>query len=368
MGEKIFFNKFLAHQEAKRNNKHVEFYFYDDVLNQINWTKEPEQSWEELLAMRAIELGEEYDYVRIFFSGGRDSRLALDTLVRYKIPIDEIVVMRQFEKEPLFEHNQAMHYATTIKDYVQQPKFTTIDYHLEMQTKRWNTQNWWETTKGPHLSFTSCQGGHWIEDFPELQEPYEKGLKVCNITGQEKCKIWQKDGKLYTTMLDKAVILIIGLEDHEPFFISRKVPELYAKQAWGTKKWLDIKYPNSEDSFVNDKISRADSYPYYEEFCQSQYRLPDIVPHMSDAGKIGASDASNFLHEDADITIIDQAPYGTRWKKMYEHGKLEQADFWKNYVHGMDYLRKSDTFRGFFHNDEPYGFDIGTLSKMHYMG
>lgn len=369
VGGQIFFNKFLAHQEAKRTNGTVEFYFYDNILDKVDWTKEPTQNWDDLLAMRAIEIGKEYDYIRLFFSGGRDSRIALNTLVKHKIPINEIVVFKQFEKEPLLEYREAMDLIYALSDkYVHMPKVTTISYDLAMHKKRWQRQDWWEVTKGPHMSFTACQGGHWLDDFPELQEPYQRGHRVCNITGHEKCKLWQKNENLYCTMVDKAIILIVGLDNHEPFFISRKVPELYAKQAWGVKKWLDDKYPDRTDDFVNHEISSASNYPYYEEFCQSQYRSTDVIPHMSDAGKIAAGSACNFLHKDADITKIDEAPFSPRWKLMYNQARTERTKFWLNYVNGIKLLRNNDTFRGFFTNDEPYNFDIGTLSKMHYMG
>ena len=58
-------------------------------------SKEPKESWEELLRQRALQIRQHYDYVRLWYSGGADSHTVLLTYLKNKIPLDEIVMIRR---------------------------------------------------------------------------------------------------------------------------------------------------------------------------------------------------------------------------------------------------------------------------------
>ena len=66
-------------------NKDLSFDYYD-------WTKEPIESWEDILKDRLQWYRDKYDYIALSYSGGADSQVILDTALKYKIKLDEILI------------------------------------------------------------------------------------------------------------------------------------------------------------------------------------------------------------------------------------------------------------------------------------
>jgi len=100
------------------------------------YTPAPSQS-SLFLERRMRQLRDKYSYIRLWFSGGKDSTLALSTAVKYGIYIDEIVIYRRFCKNGagwLSEYHQAheiegsaIKYLSSIKDNLTKTKITFID-------------------------------------------------------------------------------------------------------------------------------------------------------------------------------------------------------------------------------------------------
>ena len=88
---KIRRNKRIAIVESVITNSKITFCCPDGYKN-LNWSKEPEASWEDMLKDRAQELRDSYKKVRLWYSGGADSHRVLRAFVDNNIPLDEIVV------------------------------------------------------------------------------------------------------------------------------------------------------------------------------------------------------------------------------------------------------------------------------------
>ena len=73
VGNKKFYNKPEALVEATKTGHFPEWDFNNDVFGQQNWTQEPETPLKELYRIRAQQLRNTYDYIRIEASGGGDS-------------------------------------------------------------------------------------------------------------------------------------------------------------------------------------------------------------------------------------------------------------------------------------------------------
>ena len=84
------FNKGLSYAQIIKQlrcclNKDVSWENYD-------WTKEPSESWDEILKNRFQWYRDKYNYIALSYSGGADSQVLLDTALRHKIKLDEILI------------------------------------------------------------------------------------------------------------------------------------------------------------------------------------------------------------------------------------------------------------------------------------
>lgn len=73
VGDDLFYNKIDALTKSIEVNKPVDFHLFEEAFDVYDWTKEPTESWEDLLRQRAQQLRDTYRYLRLWYSGGADS-------------------------------------------------------------------------------------------------------------------------------------------------------------------------------------------------------------------------------------------------------------------------------------------------------
>ena len=91
VGNKVFHNKPQALLEATRTGHFPHWNFNREVFSRIDTTVEPELSLRELYRIRAQQLRDRYDYIRLEFSGGSDSATVLLSFINNNIHLDEVV-------------------------------------------------------------------------------------------------------------------------------------------------------------------------------------------------------------------------------------------------------------------------------------
>lgn len=212
---KIFINKVEAILESEKIHKPVDFNFHDDLYVRLDWGKEPESTLEELYAVRAWELRNTYDHLVLHFSGGSDSVNILETFIKNKIPIDELLIRGSVgaadknEKNvsasnlyaemllqawPLAEWAKKTHYPNLIITGVD-----TIDYTFDY----FNNPNWFET----YTNSTFACGVAWRCDWDQLVPRYrtltDQGKKVGHVLGIEKPILYMQGNQYYVRFLDK---------------------------------------------------------------------------------------------------------------------------------------------------------------------
>jgi hypothetical protein len=104
------------------------------------------------IEQRVHSLREQHDYLRLWFSGGRDSRLILESFMKYGIKIDEIVVTRRCtrnnvglypEYNPLIEiDSSAIGFLNKNKDKLSDSKITIIDIDEEHYVAFFENPKW----------------------------------------------------------------------------------------------------------------------------------------------------------------------------------------------------------------------------------
>lgn len=88
LGKKYYFK----HQALSENHINDLDFHMGDLYDNHDWTVEPEGSWKQVLKEHAQKLRDKYKYLRLWYSGGKDSQTVLNTFVENKIHIDEIAM------------------------------------------------------------------------------------------------------------------------------------------------------------------------------------------------------------------------------------------------------------------------------------
>lgn len=90
--DKIFYNKTEAILHANHTQDDVEWFYYKDKFDAVDWTVEPELSIDGFYRIRAQQIRDAYDYVVVFCSGGADSTNVIWSFLNNGIHVDEVVI------------------------------------------------------------------------------------------------------------------------------------------------------------------------------------------------------------------------------------------------------------------------------------
>ena len=248
---KTFFNKFDSIKEFVDSNKPI---YYHEPLLYENYPMhiEPGASWQELCKNYALKIRDEYDYIRIWYSGGCDSQTVLDSFIQNNIYVDEIICNKCGIKEADFELDQyAIPYLTKIKHLIPNTKINISTVSSKEYESFYNKPYWYEELAikraNEHFHFR-------MNNMNESYERYKQVGKTANITGKEKPQLVYNKGRWYTYFLD------INMEQQPTqvnFFVDN--PEIHAKQCHMLLKAIKKNIPF-------DDFNRVTNYSKYQEF------------------------------------------------------------------------------------------------------
>ena len=91
VGNESFFNKLQAIQKNIETSDPI---YLVDPYKDSDFTAVPEQSLEDLIATHLHELRETYAKIKFYYSGGSDSHLLLNSIVKNNIHVDEIICLK----------------------------------------------------------------------------------------------------------------------------------------------------------------------------------------------------------------------------------------------------------------------------------
>ena len=91
VGTEVFYSKPQAYIHATKTKSSVEWKFNDIEFAKFNWLVEPSASIREIYRLRAEQLREKYDYIRLECSGGGDSTTTAFAFLLNGIHLDEVI-------------------------------------------------------------------------------------------------------------------------------------------------------------------------------------------------------------------------------------------------------------------------------------
>lgn len=296
VGDRTFYSKPEAYIYATEIGVDPVWHFNNAEFAKCTWDIEPETNIRELYRLRAQQLREKYDWIRIEASGGGDSTTAIFSFLLNGIHLDEVVFRypeqldkdvtndpfntkpentlseRQFAAEPLFRwiNTNFPNVKTTVQDYSE--NLLKEDY---MTDESWvfTTRDWFQPGHGiKHNNFGTN----------EHKALADSGKKICALYGIDKPKLTIIDGKWYFYFSDLQANHpnpVTGDYDNittELFYWSPDLPELLLKQAHMIRSWFEmpqnqhlkhlVYWPNSDPAkrTAYEHIAKSIIYPDYD--------------------------------------------------------------------------------------------------------
>lgn len=267
---RTFLSKIKAIEHQQKTGAQLNFYYYDEIYDKLNWNLEPPLSLKEYYKEQALILREKYDYLVLCFSGGLDSTNILETFYYNNIKLDKIFVVGAFSQDDhsTSDENMNIEAYTSAFPHVEKLGLSSITQKFDYTQYLSNVNN---------LSL-SKYGSEWIDDvgswfsphhmfWKDMENyaiPYDMRDKKCAmIFGKEKSKILFENGKLGFRFSDVWFTCYGGSYGNEycdrvAFYMDPYYPQILLKQVHTLKKAVKILAKNQYiDSNICDKVNKT---------------------------------------------------------------------------------------------------------------
>jgi hypothetical protein len=350
VGGKRFLRILDAIKEMKETGSSYRFSFLEGIWDGIDWTNEPTESWEDLCRERAVQIRAKCDWLRIWYSGGRDSLLALTSFLDNNIKVDEVVVVNNpYDLEKNHDINTVT--LPSARQLLFNKNIKLTEYNLEISDWQRTFSRYW-TEKGfgglaGHNAFLPCDYTEYIRHRPDIfTAESNSNLRVSNVMGLDKPKIRIRNGWIETYFQDSPFRLhMYDNEDQEYFYFSPDLPQLHVKQTWMLVNYLKKNYQHKPLDWLN-KFTSAHKWglgpKFYDEYCTAIGRPPAI------------SIRTGFGLDKSD-------PFCDRYMKMYNHKELKSLPEMAHWKDTMAQITKH--YGDFFTDHNAFAGPIGILSK-----
>jgi hypothetical protein len=365
VGQKRFYSKPEALIEATTTGEFPQWNFNQELFSSLDASIEPGTDLQTLYRMRAQQIRDRYDYIRLEFSGGSDSATVAYAFINNGIHLDEVVFRYPktgeknvaddpFNTKPENTLSEAKYAALPLLNWisVQSPrtKITIHDYSEDMLVST-HDESWVFKTRDyfqPGHPFK-----HTVDAVDDHKRTLDQGLRVCVLWGVDKPKVCIKDKKWYLYFMDiqanAANPDLAGYTNasNEYFFWSPDLPEMIIKQAHVIKNWFNL-----ETNKYLQHLVRWPNYNFTQRTAFEHIVKPLIYPDYDPTTFQTAKPTNSFYNE------MDY------W--FYVNFKNTHA--YRVWQSGLRYL--TDNIDPKFFNNEmgrPVGL-VGFISPFYYLG
>lgn len=273
VGNKIFYNKIQAILEANKTLADVDWNFNRAILDQLDWTTEPDTSLKDLYAARARQIREQHDYVILMVSGGADSTNMLYSFLDNNLKVDEIVAAAPYSGLSNWRYDRSdtgYHGMISETKFAQLPlmdkvsrshpdiRITLHDYFEDMMTLK--TDEWIYEQLG-HWIHLSGGTRHSLDRYHHIKDMAEAGKKIAVVYGIDKPVICRgREGDLFSIIMDSATSVVtqhfrdryLNVESIL-FYYTAEQPELMIKQAHQLCRWMYLPENHYSKELLWDK-------------------------------------------------------------------------------------------------------------------
>ena len=252
------YSKFEAIELQNKSGLFPEWNFNREVFDHYAWHEEPAIELRDLYRMRAQQLRDRYDYIRLEVSGGGDSATAAYSFINNGIHLDEVVFRYPktgeknvtddpFNTKPENTLSEWRYAAQPLLQWIAThapaTKITVHDYSKDM-LDRGHDESWIFRTKDyfqPGHAFK-----HTVDAVDSHKHTLDRGLRVCMLWGVDKPKICIRDTKWYVYFMDiqannaNPEVGQWSNITNEYFYWTPDLPEISVKQAHLVKNWFNM--------------------------------------------------------------------------------------------------------------------------------
>lgn len=254
----------------------IKYDCFHGSLDRLDWSVEPPESYQSLCQMRARQIRESNDWVRVWYSGGADSHTALMSFFHAGCYPDEVITMRWSD---LTHQDNFINIETDrlvipsinqLKKLFPRTIFRVIDYRHDWFENNM-TEDWHQYLfKHEHncLFARNISVSHDLD--PTLLDQYQRYNRVANITGEPKPNLLKRQGEWWATLIDNQLAGMHGIPGLEMFHLSPDFPELFIKQCHMLKRGFESKSQDFDEKDIwrlnQDLINKNKYLERHNEF------------------------------------------------------------------------------------------------------
>jgi hypothetical protein len=357
VGNKKFFNKFLAFAESKRSRIPLTFDLFEETFDRADWTHEPATPWEELLDIRARQIAALNRPIVLGFSGGTDSLTIYNVFKRNNIKISTLFVrIKKNSKKEAILYKDVIPFVEREK---QIHKFDVIytDDTVDLYNAIYSTPDWALSDLPVRVQFSVAIGFASIEELPSYAPSLDTNFIF--VLGSEKPRIKIINGQFYSYQQDNA---FIGYDDprHDYFYISPDLPELHIKQSYMLARFII-----DESNRTGRPLEYYNSIHNTVEFDYLRYSLIGCGRH----GDLANSDKQKILNRTSRLIVpdndINRYIYCGRSDDVLQAGVLDNKSYATNYFKGIMNLKTDSVFKELFTSKENY-YSVRDIDSKYY--
>lgn len=379
-------SQFDAWRKAHKLGIKPNFYFYEYEYDQLDWTIEPTETWDELCYERCITLRQKYNKLSLFYSAGRDSHHVLRCFYHFNIPLDEIVLLN-LKTNPERVDQLIRHIYPHVHNFLRKypnTKITTVDVGPE-EFDNYFKEDWLEKPSSAlvHGYFQPTNFSFYVKQILHADEP-NHGI----ILGVDKPRLIIEDGKYYSSIIDKTLeTFITDIPNIELFYFAPDMPKIHLKQSWMTLNHIEKTYGGVEysKSQLDPLMSSKYALPNYDKFVldldSSKHKRPSKITNEFLVEYCGNS--HSVYYDDYCISCGRGAAWNVNLsiqngKSKYKNNGRESVfqDLLKtaldqnwlaahNFTEAMNFLKVS--YSDIFNQNDPYSGTLGVYAKKYYM-
>jgi hypothetical protein len=350
---------------ATETNQFPEWNFNRDAFGSYNWSVEPETNLKELYRMRAQQLRDRYDYIRLEVSGGGDSATAAFSFILNSIHLDEVVFRYPktgeknvtddpFNTKPENTLSEWKYAAQPLLQWIAthapRTRITMHDYSEDMLASN-HDESWIFRTKDyfqPGHAFK-----HTVDAVDSHKQTLDQGKSVCMLWGVDKPKVCIKDKKWYLYFMDIQANNAnpeVGQWDNvtnEYFYWTPDLPELLCKQAHTIRKWFDL-----PSNIYLQHLARWPNYSFAQRTTFEHIIKPLLYPDYDPTTFQTSKPTNSFYNE------MDQ----------WFYTNFQNTHAWNVWQAGLKHLVDNIDKKYFnYELGRPVGF-VGFISPFYYLG
>jgi hypothetical protein len=295
---KEYSNKVDAVIEAQRTGAEVQWNFFDDVFNKINWEVEPTLSLDQFYKIRAEQIRNSYDYVIVFCSGGADSTNVIRTFINNNIKVDEVIGLApmsglnnwEFDKSNIANLNtisETKFALLPLLDEVSNSGIKVTLYDFFEDIIKYKDEEWVIDACGNIVTALTSHFTN-VDKIPHINKLIESGKKIALVYGTDKPIIRESpSGDLVSVLADGGVNYLNMPDsraypnvDRVLFYWTPELPEMLVKQAHVAAKVLytpQFKNIMDNEIKITSEYKTLNSASYHDMLSLHTTEKPDDI-------------------------------------------------------------------------------------------